>query len=171
MWSNAWLPSCDHSKILSPTVNGFEEIRVVDLIDPRVKQWDSDFLHGLFYPQEVSLIKSIPIYNANIKDKLIWPYTSSGQYTVQLSYRVLAKENAINPPNENLNPSNEVWKVLWGLSMPNKVKSFLWRACRDALPTKVNLKKRKVISMDTCEHYHGELESALHALWKCPGLS
>lgn len=39
VWSNAWLPSCDHSNILSPTVDGFEEIRVVDLIDPRVRQW------------------------------------------------------------------------------------------------------------------------------------
>ena len=37
VWSNAWLPPCDHSKILSPTVDGFEEIRVVDLIDLRVR--------------------------------------------------------------------------------------------------------------------------------------
>jgi len=88
-----------------------------------------------------------------------------------LGYRVLAKENAINPPNEHLNPSNEVWKVVWGMVMSNKVKSFLWRACRDALPKKVNFKKRKIIPMDTCEHYNGEPESALHALWKCPGLS
>ena len=153
VWSNAWLPSCDHSKILSPIVDGFEEIRVVDLIDLRVRQWGSNLFHRLFNPQEISLIKSIPIWSANTENKLIWPYTSLGQYTVQSVYRVLAKENAINPPNENLNPSNEVWKVVWGLSMPNKLKSFLWRACRDALPTKVNLKKRKVIPMDTYEHW------------------
>ena len=61
VWSNAWLPSCDHSKILSPIVDGFKEIRVVDLIDLRVRQWGSNLFHRLFNPQEISLIKSIPI--------------------------------------------------------------------------------------------------------------
>ena len=70
VWSNAWLPSCDHSNILSPTVDGFEEIRVVDLIDSRVRQW-LKYSPQLFNPKEVSLIKSIPIYSANTEDKLI----------------------------------------------------------------------------------------------------
>ena len=33
---DAWLPHCDHLGILSPVVEGFEEIRVIDLIDPEV---------------------------------------------------------------------------------------------------------------------------------------
>lgn len=97
VWSDAWLPSDDHPRILSPTVDGFEEARVADLIDLNSRQWDIDLLHGLFNPHEVSLVKNIPICSGDIEDKLIWPFTPSGQYSVQLGYRVLAKENSINP--------------------------------------------------------------------------
>ena len=78
VWINAWLPPRDHPRILSPTVEGFEEIRVIDLIDPKVRQWDLNLLNGLFNPNEVELIRSIPLCHVPTEDKLIWPYTSSG---------------------------------------------------------------------------------------------
>ena len=60
VWFAAWLPPLDHRRILSPQVEGFEDIKVFDLIDSDSKSWDDDLLHGLFNPEEVSLIKSIP---------------------------------------------------------------------------------------------------------------
>jgi hypothetical protein len=39
--------------------------------------------------------------------------------------------------------NNSVWKDCWNLKVPNMVKMFLWRALRNLLPTKVNLKKKK----------------------------
>ena len=48
---DAWLPYRDHPGILSPVVEGFEEIRVIDLIDPKVRQWDLNLLNGLFNPR------------------------------------------------------------------------------------------------------------------------
>ena len=33
VWLDAWLPYNDHPRILSPIVDGFEEAKVVDLID------------------------------------------------------------------------------------------------------------------------------------------
>lgn len=36
------------------------------------------------------------------------------------------------------------WKLVWGLNVPPKVKDFLWRACRDSLPTKVTFFKRNL---------------------------
>ena len=32
-----------------------------------------------------------------------------------------------------------VWRIIWGLKIPNVEKNFLWRACNDILPTKVDL--------------------------------
>ena len=37
--------------------------------------------------------------------------------------------------------------------MPNKIKSFFWRACKNILPTKVNLRDRRIIHDPTCETY------------------
>ena len=97
VWLDAWLPYNDHPRICSPTVEVFEESRVADLIDPSTKQWDSSLLRGLFNPQEVKMIQSIPVCHSSVEDKLIWPYTSSGQCTVQSGYRFLAKETPSNP--------------------------------------------------------------------------
>lgn len=55
--------------------------------------------------------------------------------------------------------------------MPNKVKNFLWRACRDALPTKTNLRKRMILTSDVCDHCNRKSENITHALWNCSELN
>lgn len=77
VWLDAWLPSHEHPRILSPMVNG-EEAKVADLIDQSTKQWDSNLLQGLFAPSEVDLIKSLPLCSSTMEDKMVWPYNSSG---------------------------------------------------------------------------------------------
>ena len=34
VWLDAWLPPLDHPRVLSPQVEGFENLKVFDLIDP-----------------------------------------------------------------------------------------------------------------------------------------
>ena len=104
--------------------DGFEEAKVVDLIDLSTKQWDASLLQGLFNPQEVDLIQSIPLCNSSAEGKLIWPYTSLGQYTMESGYNFPAKENLNNPTTVGPNQDNGVWKLVWGLPIPNKVKKL-----------------------------------------------
>jgi hypothetical protein len=42
------------------------------------------------------------------------------------------------------------WKTLWALTVPNAVKIFSWRACHKVLPTKENLRRRKVLEEASC---------------------
>ena len=98
---------------------------MADLIDPESRQWDSKLLQGLFNPSEAGLIKSIPLCNAAVDDKLIWLHTPSGQYTGQSGYRFLMRENSSYPTLERLNVSGELWKLIWKLLVPNKVQNFL----------------------------------------------
>lgn len=90
-----------------------------------------------------------------------------GQYTAQSGYRFLAKENSNSATTVSPNHNDQVWKLVWGLSIPNKVKNFFWRACRDAMPAKVNLQKRKILLSGVCDHCKKDSESILHALWDC----
>ena len=63
-----------------------------------------------------------------------------------------------------------LWKGIWSLQIPNKVKNLLWRACRGALPTKEALVRRTIIEDPLCDRYHETQETPLHALCLCKEL-
>ena len=171
VWNDAWLPSLEYPRVLSNPVTSLEDMKVNDLIDPVLKQWDEDLLQGLFSYQEVKLITSIPLCHTYSEDKLIWPYTSSGNYTVKSSYNFLAATEMGQTTTTNLRQDGGIWKLVWSLSVPNKVKNFLWQVCKEALPMKRNLRRRKIIEEDTCDHCKSSAESEFHALWECSALT
>ena len=79
-WNDAWLPSLDHPTVQSLVVEGFQEAKVVDLINSVSHRWESELINGLFTPQEAVLILSIPLSQNRTEDKVIWPFVSSGNY-------------------------------------------------------------------------------------------
>ncbi|KAL5841983.1 hypothetical protein ACOSQ3_012586 [Xanthoceras sorbifolium] len=62
------------------------------------------------------------------------------------------------------------WKRLWSLPLPCKIKFFLWKLGLNILPTKENLRRRKILLVDSCPRCENEVESIDHALWGlcCP---
>ena len=62
----------------------------------------------------------------------------------------------------------DVWKVVWGLKVQNKIRNFLWKAIHNSIPVKTNLVQRKVLTVDSCDHWLAEPVNVLHALWNCP---
>ena len=63
-----------------------------------------------------------------------------------------------------------LWKGIWNLNVPSKVKNLVWRVVKNSLPTKWNLVKRKVLTEDCCNHYKIQHEDTLHALYLWPKL-
>ena len=49
----------DHPRVQSPIVAGFEDLKVLDLIDPVSGTWDSNLIHGMFIPQEANMIMTL----------------------------------------------------------------------------------------------------------------
>ena len=142
------------------------------LINPTSRSWDTDLLAGVFALVEADLIQKIPLSPVTVEDKLIWPYVSSGVYSVKSGYRFLVKEKGGSRASlQTQTDSPSVWRWIWGLSVSNKGKNFLWRACKEALPVKINLVRRKVLSEDICCHCNLKAEDGLHALWDCAKLS
>ena len=58
----------------------------------------------------------------------------------------------------------QLWKKIWQLQVPPKIKNFLWRACRNVLPTKQALLKRKVTVDPIYERCHSVVEESVHAV-------
>jgi len=61
-------------------------------------------------------------------DSLFWPYTSNGGYTSKSGYQFLKKEASTEHFVFNPQPETELWRGIWSLNIPNKVKILLWGA-------------------------------------------
>ncbi|XP_075666130.1 uncharacterized protein LOC142635963 [Castanea sativa] len=113
----------------------------------------------------------MPLCTTSIADTLTWPFNASGTYTVKSGYKFLAKEELHNQFPGHSDHNSELWKLIWGLDVQIKIKKFVWRLSRDAIPVKKNLKKRKILDDDKCDHCGQAKESVLHAIWEYAKLS
>ena len=60
-----------------------------------------------------------------------------------------------------------LWWCIWSRNIPHKICPFAWRACRDVLPTKENLVRRKVL-LDSCyDECKLAEETSRHLFWSC----
>ena len=53
------------------------------------------------------------------------------------------------------------------MNVPHKVHHFTWRSCRNILPTKDNLLRRKIVTDGYCEECYEDVESSGHLFWEC----
>ena len=60
---------------------------------------------------------------------------------------------------------------IWRLRVPNRVKSLMWRAGTNSLPTQANFVKRKILNDTLCQECNFYAEDTTHALWSCPKLN
>ena len=59
-----------------------------------IGSWDIDILKGFFASLEVDLILKIPLSPNYVEEKLFWPHTANGVYSVKSGYNFLAKEKS-----------------------------------------------------------------------------
>jgi len=60
------------------------------------------------------------------------------------------------------------WNLIWKLKIPPKVKQFIWRICRNCLPTRVRLKDKGVACPMKCTLCTVSNEDTLHLFFQCP---
>ena len=123
-------------------------------------------------PFEAVKIKAIPIRSVAQEDIIIWPKSRDGSYTVKTGYQILCEEQSRDHASSSFpDVTKGLWKGIWKLRVPGKIKHFLWRACSDYFPTKHNLWKRRIVPNDVCEICNSHPETVLHSLWNCEASS
>uniref|UniRef100_A0A2N9G5G6 Reverse transcriptase zinc-binding domain-containing protein n=1 Tax=Fagus sylvatica TaxID=28930 RepID=A0A2N9G5G6_FAGSY len=132
-------------------------------------EWDNALLDKLFLPYDAEAIKNIPLSNRAPQDKFCWPGTTHGGYTIKSGYQFLIHLEKQQLPGCSINDNfQHIWKAVWSLRIPKKCQTFAWRASREALPTRVNLLKRRIPLDPQCENCRNSPEDVLHAVWSCP---
>ena len=167
VWRHRWLPDLNHSKIISPRVD-LSVHRVCDLFYPDTRVWDPGRLENCLIPWEADLVRRIQVCEAEAEDTLVWPLTNDEDYSVRSAYRLLVSaESNLQPSSLVLGSNGLVWKKIWKMKVPPKIRHFIWRAAKDALPTKQNLQARHIPVGGECDGCGDHTESIIHCLWLC----
>jgi hypothetical protein len=146
--------------------------KVAEFIDPISSLWDEMLVRSLFYTADVNHILQIPLNTHGFDDFISWNYTKHGRFTVRLAYHLQWK-NKFGPRLAQLAipgsaANNHVWKALWKLKIPSKVKTFLWQALHGILLLKSIMENRHVSTSGECPICNEAAEDILHLLFQYP---
>ena len=144
IWEDKWLPTPTTYKAISLPCCIDDFPMVFALIDHDTKRWKADLVKKTFLPFEADTILNIPLSCSLPNDKLIWLGTKRGEFTVRSAYYVALSLVETNNEGESSagDPRSLLWKKVWHLNLPKKIRIFAWRACMNALPTMQNLRVR-----------------------------
>lgn len=158
----SWVPSLPGFKLSSTKPANSCIDRVYDVIDSRKRQWDKQKLAGKVSAIELEAILDLSLPVVDRVDQLVWHFSSNGIYSVNHSM-TKRKEN----PEPSFKPSKAVWKSVWKMKAPNKVKNFWWRVCKNSLAAKENLFRRRCAPSNSCPICDLEVDVE-HLLSLCP---
>ncbi|KAK9993090.1 hypothetical protein SO802_022793 [Lithocarpus litseifolius] len=162
--SHKWLP---RPPWLKPGAD--RSLKVCHLFDAVTRQWNRPLIHSLFHASTRDDILRIKLGDARTRDKLHWIETKSRTFSVKSAYHVgLRLSNSVMGEHSLANQDKGLWNKVWSLNTPPKVRNFIWRACSDILPTRVNLQRRKVQVDPKCGLCGQQDETTNHVLWECP---
>ncbi|KAL0313944.1 UNVERIFIED_CONTAM: hypothetical protein Sangu_2238800 [Sesamum angustifolium] len=134
-------PSFTWRSILAARYIISKDLRVSDLLDSENGRWHKELIEGLFCPEDATLIQSIPLGQFNWADTI--------------------------PLDGQCSTSSSNWQFIWSTKVPNKIKVFLWRLCREAIPTTSNLLRRRCVVEQACLTCGVDTETTKHVFLEC----
>lgn len=142
-WGDKWIPAPTSCSIQSPRKILEEGAKVVKLIDQDTKWWIINLIKEVFREEEARVICQIPLSPGRQKNLFIWRGTSNGEFSIRSAYHLEEDfQSRRSGGGSRQEEGGGVWKVIWGLKIPNAVEMLMWRACNNLLPTKENLFRR-----------------------------
>ena len=133
--THKWLPRSPNFK-----VGADKSLKVANLIDTITHQWDRGKVHAIFKPDTREDILKIKLNNVAFRDRLVWKENKTNKFSVKTAYQVALRLHHQQTGEHSLaSMDRKMWKRLWSLNIPPKVRNFMWRACSNILPTKANL--------------------------------
>jgi hypothetical protein len=119
--------------------------------------WDAEVVRAVFEEDVANRVLDIPISRRGGDDFISGPFTKYGVYSVRSAYHLAREEKFfINRSKQgggahsSLQDENLLWKKLWAIKAPGKMKINLWRFVHDYLPSGVQLCRRHIPASMAC---------------------
>ena len=124
---------------------------------------------NVFLPHEADLICGIALCANLPEDKQVWALTNNGLFSVRSAYKLAMELRSDAQVGTGSDGSHlrRFWQAIWSCNIPHMIRHFVWRACRDVLPTKENLVRWKVLSDSCCDECKLAEETSGHLFWSC----
>lgn len=94
----------------------------------------------IFCFDDLTAIRATNITQNSIVDRLAWNLTTDGKNSVISRYHYWNLMKTTMPQI----PRTNGWNMLWCLSLPHKIKIFLWRFCINTIPMRNVLRTKGV---------------------------
>ena len=164
-----WLLDQVYRSVSSPLPSIPPDAKVSIFIDEVNGTWKEAEIKQNFLPHEVKKIISIPLSTRLPQDNPIWSKTPSGIFSTQSTYKLLVHDASVSSPSSsNPHPQRYLWRGVWMLRTPNKVKHFTWRACDNSLLTMDNLHRRHITPSACYNACQTQTKDILDVVWGCP---
>ena len=107
--------------------------------------------------------------NLSSRDKLVWKENKAKVFSIKTAYQVALRLHHPHAGEHSLATMDQkIWKRIWSINVPPKVRTFVWWACSHILLTKANLFHKKVPVDPLCSACGQADETMAHILWECP---
>jgi hypothetical protein len=172
IWSCNWIPREPLLRPLMPLVPNPPQM-VHELINHTEAAWNTDLVRQVFLPMDADAILSIPLCTRIVEDFWAWHFEKRGIFSVRSAYRMLVetkirRENWLEgaPGPSSSEEAAKTWTKLWKMSIPSKLKIFVWRFAHQSIPSADVLHHRKMATTSTCS-LCGSADSWRHSLLDC----
>jgi hypothetical protein len=171
IWSDPWIPSSPSRKVATRRGN-IVYTRVSDLINQETGAWDEEILSELFWSIDVQRILNIPLATNLMEDFISWHPSKSGIFSVKTAYHMEweSQHGAKLRRTSDYSSSSTlpIWKTIWALNVPAKIKIHCWRSLLGAIPCNGILANRHRQHSSQCPLCKSDYESVRHAFFLCP---
>ncbi|XP_026442294.1 uncharacterized protein LOC113341751 [Papaver somniferum] len=157
--SDNWVPN-QTAPIIKPDNYPDHIQKVSDLIINH-NQWNEELIFELFDNNLANQIRNIEIHH-NQDDRVIWPLTKDGNYSVKTLYKELTKSKEITPSR------NKNWRAIWNLNSSPSIRLFTWKAAQNILSTGAKVGKHLSYIKDIFKICNCQRETLTHLFMHCP---
>ncbi|CAI0402618.1 unnamed protein product [Linum tenue] len=160
-WNDLWVLQVLLKEVALESIPADQEGAVVaDFVDEEGRLLPELFFH-LLPADTTQAIVSIAVDKISEEEyTLFWAPAADGKFSAKSAFSLLHQL----PPD----PDEKVWKAIWKLPVPERVRSFMWLTFSGRIATRKLLFERKVVDEPFCSRCPGQHESILHCLRDCP---
>ena len=165
VWSDAWLSVTSQLRPMGPPPISHLHATVADLLIPGTKEWDVSKIR-MILPFEETRLRTINPSKSGAPDKMIWPLTHTGEYSVKTGYAAAMMQGPVSEEVRMVETITNWKKSVWKLQTTPKIKLFMWKVFHGAIPVGEQLIRRHIGVDGRCK-LCGRSESINHLFFEC----